>query len=305
MAHDDDTLHEQIGPVTGTENKPLTDTERFLRAKEIFESRSYEGEELRMGQVLRRVREVKGLELQDISTATLLRKDYLMWIERMEVGELPKGGYLTAILGTYAKYLGLPEKDVIAIYTKECGAVQEVKESAPVPKMGQIAAERARWPLALASAAALVALAAGAIGVSQFMRPAPEVPESAAIVAVNGARDSLFAESESQRPVPDTLPLELAAVRQGWLEVRGADGTIFRSRVMAAGETYFPRLNAGWTVSARDGGAFEWRVGDIVVSPLGPDGAEVFSVSVDEQLARAAEVSAPAMAANGGSRATR
>jgi hypothetical protein len=90
MAHDDDTLHDQAGPAAGTEGKPLTDTERFLRAKEIFESRSYEGEELRMGQVLRRVREVKGLELQDVSTATLLRRDYLMWIERMEVGELPK-----------------------------------------------------------------------------------------------------------------------------------------------------------------------------------------------------------------------
>ncbi len=137
------------------------------------------------------------------------------------------------------------------------------------------------------------------------MRPAPEVAESTPIVAVNGARDSLFSDTDSQRPVPDTLPLELVAVRQGWLEVRGADGTIFRSRVMAEGETYFPRLNAGWTVSARDGGAFEWRVGDIVVSPLGPDGAEVFSVSVDEQLTRAAEVSAPAMAATGGSKATR
>ncbi|MEZ5986819.1 MAG: helix-turn-helix domain-containing protein [Hyphomonas sp.] len=305
MAHDDDTLHEQAGPQTGDDGKVLTEAERFLKAKEVFETRSYEGEELRMGQVLRRVREIKGLDLQDVSKATLLRKDYLMWIERMEVGELPKGGYLTAILGTYAKFLGLPEKDVVAIYTKECGAVQEVKEAAPVPKMGQIAAERARWPLALASATALIALAAGAIGVSQVMRPAPEVPETAAIVAINGARDSLFAEMDSQRPVPDTLPLELVAVRQGWLEVRGADGTIFRSRTMAEGETYFPRLNAGWTVSARDGGAFEWRVGDIVVSPLGPDGAEVFSVSVDEQLVRAAEVAAPAMAANGGSKATR
>ncbi len=127
MAHDDDTLHEQAGPQTGGEGKVLTEAERFLKAKEIFETRSYEGEELRMGQVLRRVREIKGLELQDVSKATLLRKDYLMWIERMEVGELPKGGYLTAILGAYAKFLGLPEKDVVAIYTKECGAVQEVK----------------------------------------------------------------------------------------------------------------------------------------------------------------------------------
>ncbi|MCA8891744.1 MAG: helix-turn-helix domain-containing protein, partial [Hyphomonas sp.] len=206
MAHDD-SLQEQAGPEAGAEGKTLTESERFLQAKEVFETRSFEGEDLRMGQVLRRVREIKGLELQDVSKATLLRRDYLMWIERMEVGELPKGGYLTAILGTYAKFLGLPEKDVIAIYTKECGAVQEVKEAAPVPKMGQIAAERARWPLALASAVALVTLAAGAIGVSQFMRPAPEVTESAAIVAVNGARDSLFSETESQRPVPDSLPL--------------------------------------------------------------------------------------------------
>jgi len=309
MAHEDDTPHEQAAPEAGREpviaGKPVTDTERFLQAKEIFESRSYDGEALRMGQVLRRVREAKGLELSDVTAATLLRKDYLMWLERMEVGELPKGGYLTAILSTYAKFLGLPEKDVVAIYTKECGAVKEVKEAAPVPKMGKIGPERARWPLALASATALIALAAGAIGVSQVMRPAPEAPEVAAVVAINGARDSLFAETDSKRPVPDTLPLELVAVRQGWLEVRGADGTIFRSRTMAENETYFPRLNAGWTVSAQDGGAFEWRVGDIVVGPLGPDGAEVFSVSVDEQLARAAEVSAPAMAANGGSKASR
>ena len=282
----------------------MSEGERFLLAKEIYETRAFEGEALRMGQVLRRVREARGFQLEDVTAGTRLRKDFLMWIERMEVGELPRGGYLTAILGTYAKFLGLPEKDVIAAYTKECGAIDEVREAAPVPKMGKIAAERSRWPLALASAAALIALAAGALGVSQLMRPAPDVIETAGIVPVNGARDSLFAE-EDTRPVPDSLTLELVAVRQGWLEVRGADGTIFRSRTMAEGETYFPRLNAGWTVSARDGGAFEWRVGDIVVGPLGPDGAEVFSVSVDEQLARAAEVAAPAMAANGGSRATR
>ncbi|HPF23103.1 MAG TPA: helix-turn-helix domain-containing protein, partial [Hyphomonas sp.] len=157
MAHDDVTPTEPARPEQGSEGKAMTDTDRFLLAKEIFESRSFEGEALRMGQVLRRVREAKGLELGDVSAATRLRKDFLMWIERMEVGELPKGGYLTAILGTYAKFLGLPEKDVIAVYTKECGAVDEVKASAPVPKMGKIAAERSRWPLALASASALVA----------------------------------------------------------------------------------------------------------------------------------------------------
>ena len=309
MAHDETPFTQDAGQDSATsqetEGRAMTEAERAARAQEIFATRMFDGEELRMGQVLRRVREVKGFELDDIVAATRLRKDYLMWIERMEVGELPKGGYLTAILGTYAAYLGLSKKDVIATYTKECGAVDEVKEAAPVPKMGTIGPERSRWPLMLASAAALVMLAGGAIGVSQIMRPAPEVAEAPAIVPVNGARDSLFAEDADTHPVPESLPLELVAVRQGWLEVRGADGTIFRSRTMAEGESYFPRLNAGWTVSARDGGAFEWRVGDIDVGPLGPAGAEVFSVSVDEQLVRAAEAAAPTVAANGGNKASR
>lgn len=276
------------------------------RAMQIFQSRKFEGESLRMGQVLRRVREALGLEIEDISRVTRLRKDYLMWIERMEVGELPGGGYLTAILNTYARHLGLPEKEVIRVYSRECGAVEDVHNDAPVPKIGGITPEKPKWPLALAAASVLVVLGAGAVGLSQFVSPKSETTSQPSVVAVNGARESLFSDTaETRRPIPKNLPLELRAVSQGWLEVRGADGTIFRSRMMAEGESYFPRLEAGWTVSARNGGAFEWRVGDVVVAPLGPEDTPVFSVSVDEKLAMAADAAAPAMAANGGSKATR
>ncbi len=275
-------------------------------ANEIYRTRKFDGETLRMGQVLRRFREALGFEIEDISRETRLRKDYLMWIERMEVGELPGGGYLNAILNTYARFLGLPEREVITAYTHECGGADEVRDTTPVPKIGQIGPERAKWPLTVAAAAVLVALGAGAVALSQFIGPDPEIEAAGTVVAVNGARESLFAETATaNRPVPKNLPLEIHAVRQGWLEVRGRDGTIFRNRVMAAGESYFPRLEAGWTVSARDGGAFEWRVGDVSVAALGPDGAPVFSVSVDEQLMAAAEATAPAMASNGGSKATR
>ena len=281
MAHDDLTREDLVetGPETAA---PSADgVSAHERAMEIFKAREFEGEALRMGQVLRRVRETLGLEIADVSRDTLMRKDYLMWIERMEVGELPGGGYLTAILNTYAKYLKLPEKEVIRVYSQECGAVQEVQNDAPVPKIGEIGPEKSRWPLAVAAAALLVVLGAGAIGVSQLVRPNVELEPQAGVVAVNGARDSLFADVEtSKRPAPKDLPLELVAVKQGWLEVRGADGTIFRSRVMAEGESYFPRLNAGWTVSARDGSAFEWRVGDVTVGPLGPEATPVFSASI-------------------------
>jgi hypothetical protein len=196
MAHDDltpeqdrDDIQDMSAPDAGAQSPDAELTPRE-RAMEIFRTRAYEGESLRMGQVLRRVRETLGLEIADVSRDTLMRKDYLMWIERMEVGELPRGGYLSAILNTYAKYLKLPEKDVIRVYSQECGAVEEVHSDAPVPKIGDIAPERSRWPLALAAATVLIALGAGAVGVSQMVRPSVELAPQTGVVAVNGARDS-------------------------------------------------------------------------------------------------------------------
>jgi hypothetical protein len=213
----------------------------------------------------------------------------------MELQTIAKG-YLVPYLIAYSKYLGLPEQEVVQRYTRECGAVEEVKTSAPVPKIGQIRKAQSNLPIIAAAVGALVLFAAGGLTAFMLMNKGPEEVVSPTVVAVSGARDSLFADSATTKVVPGDLPLEIVAVRQGWLEVRGADGTIFLSRTMAEGEGYFPRLKAGWTVSARNGGAFEWRVGEVSVGPLGPEGAQVFSVSVDEQLVRAAEATAPVVA---------
>lgn len=265
-------------------------------ANTIFETRQFEGQDLRMGQTLRRVREALGFELQDIVAATLIRKDTLMSIERMETSVIPSG-FLVPYLKTYAKHLGLSERDVVTAYTQECGAVEQVDASAPVPKLGELRPERAKWPLALAAAAVLALLGGAIIGAYTLLKPTEELTSVPAIVAVNGARDSLFSDAAtSTRPLPKHLPLELVAVSQGWLEVRGSDGTIFRSRIMASGDAYQPRLGAGWTVNARNGGDFVWRVGDMVIGQLGPDGAPVHSASVDDQLVVAAEIAAPQVA---------
>jgi transcriptional regulator with XRE-family HTH domain len=268
---------------------------RRERADQIFASGQYDGEELRMGQVLRRVREALGLELSQIAQHSRIRENFLMAIERMELQTIAKG-YLVPYLIAYSKYLGLPEQDVVQRYTRECGAVEEVKTSAPVPKIGQIRKNQNNLPIIAAAAGALVLLVAGGITAVVLMNQGPEEVVSPSVVSVSGARDSLFADTAANQAAPADLPLEIVAVRQGWLEVRGADGTIFLSRTMAEGESYFPRLKAGWTVSARNGGTFEWRVGDITVSPLGPEGAQVFSVSVDDQLVLAAQATAPTVA---------
>ena len=145
----------------------------------------------------------------------------------------------------------------------------------------------------MAITAILAAVIAAVVTAMVIMNAAPEEPLNEVPVAVSGARDSLFEDVRAETRAPVELPLEILAVRQGWLEVRGADGTIFLSRTLAEGETYFPRLNAGWTVSARNGGDFQWRVGDVVIGPVGPDGAQVFSLAVDEQIPIATELLAP------------
>lgn len=289
------TNRSNVTPISHEAARQLDAHGRRLRADEIFRTGQYEGEELRMGQVLRRVREALDLNLGEIARSSLIRENFLMAIERMELQTIAKG-YLVPYLIAYSKYLGLPEQDVVQRYTRECGAVEEVKTSAPVPKLGQIKKSGAGLPLALAGVGALLLFVAGGVTAVVLMNQGPEEVVSPTVVAVSGARDSLFAESATAKAVPADLPLEIVAVRQAWLEVRGADGTIFLSRTMAEGENYFPRLKAGWTVSARNGGAFEWRVGDLSVGPLGPEGAQMFSVNVDDQLVRAAEVSSPVVA---------
>lgn len=286
------TDRSNVTPISPRAARELEVREGRVRAEEIFRTAEYEGEALRMGQVLRRVREVLGYQLTDIAKETRIRDNFLMGIERMEVQTIAPG-YLKAYLLTYARYLGLPEQEVVQRYTRECGGLDEVKTAAPVPKMGQIDKKATQWPLIVAGAALLAAVIAAGVTAMVMMNNAPEEPLSEAPVAVSGARDSLFADVRPEAGAPVELPLEIFAARQGWLEVRGADGTIFLSRTLAEGETYFPRLNASWTVSARNGGDFQWRVGDVVIGPIGPDGAQVFSVSVDEQLPLAAEMLAP------------
>lgn len=301
---DNGTNRSNVTPISQQAAEKLDAFERRQRADEIFVSGQFDGEELRMGQVLRRVREALGLELAEIARQSRIRENFLMAIERMELQTIAKG-YLVPYLIAYSKFLGLPEQQVVQRYTRECGAVEEVKTSAPVQKIGNIREKQKNvLPLVIAAAGLLVVLVGGGVTAALMMNKGEEEIVSPTVVAVSGARDSLFSEASPAAAVPADLPLEIVAVRQAWLEIRGADGTIFLSRTMAAGENYFPRLKAGWTVSARNGGAFEWRVGDVVVGPLGPEGAQVFSVSVDDQLARAAEAAAPTVAAaangNGG-----
>lgn len=253
------------------------------------------------GQALRQVREAAGLELDALAAALRIRLPYLMAIERMEVGIIPSG-YVTPYLRAYAGRFDLDGDRIVTSYTEATGGVATV--SGPI-KVERIE-EPQRSPWMVRAIAAGVGLALLGLAVLLMVTQAEGGDETRILAAtgavpMNGARESLFADDTlPERLDVSALPLTLTAVRDGWIEVRGADGTIFRSRVMRRGETYMPRVGADWTVSARDGGAFEWRLGDAVIRPLGPDATPVYAASVDVAAAEAAQAAAPSMAAAAG-----
>lgn len=247
----------------------------------------------RAGDRLREAREAQGLSLGDVAGTLLIQEKYLDAIERMYAGGVPRG-VLNGFLRNYAGHLGLPANDVVREFNEQCGAVSEA------PKIEAIVAanERTRSTLRAAFVGFSVAIGlvlAGGLGFAVYDDLSSREPVEVA-EPVNGARTSLFAEAGTDE-IAAQLPLTLTAVRQGWLEVRGADGTIFRSRTMAEGEVYHPRVGAGWTVSARDGSGFVWRVGDVEIGPLSETASAVYALSIDSVAQSAAEIATPALAA--------
>lgn len=253
------------------------------------------------GDALRQVREQSGTSLEELADALRIRLPYLRALERMEVGVVPSG-YVTPYLRAYAGRFGLDGDRIVTSYTRATGGVATVSGPITVEKIDAV--QRSPWVLrgiAAGIGLGLVALALVAVFAGSSPDGNDQLRASAGTAPMNGARESLFAGDV----LPDrldigTLPLTLTAARTGWIEVRGADGTIFRSRIMQRGETYLPRVGAGWTVSARDGGDFEWRLGDQVIGPLGPEGAAIYAASVDIAAATAAEVVAPSLASAAG-----
>lgn len=245
---------------------------------------------LRVGPGLTRLREARGETLESVCRVTRLRLDWLRAIEAMNVKLVP-ASVLNNYLSAYARHLGLRPDELIARFELQCGAISEAGEQAIDTTPKDHLPKQFKW----ASIAAAALLVIG--GMSVFGFRALNAGSSEPIITAD-ATGPVIAPSTVSAPLFDdeTLaavdaeaapPLEIVALRKAWIEVRGADGTVFRERIMARGETYRPRLGAGWTVTARDAGAFAWSIEGTEVAALGVDDTPAYAISVDA-AARAA-----------------
>lgn len=235
-----------------------------------------------VGARLREARLAKSLELRDVANKTRQSQDTLAALESMETAHIPNS-ILRLQARNYARFLGLPEDDVANAFAEQ--------KSAPVaPQRETATAQRAEFPTRLVligvgtAIAATVLIAAASVILTQ---PSTQQTTDQLAISARLAPTNIDELRTLNLDADTGNEFSLRATKAAWIEVRGSDGTVFRSRNMSRGETYFPRTGAGWTITVRDAGAFEWRLGDDVVSTVGEDQQALYSLSVDTVMQEA------------------
>jgi cytoskeletal protein RodZ len=95
-----------------------------------------------LGQYLSSARELKGFDLHDAAQQTRISIQYLKALESEDFAKLPGEVFVRGFLKNYAKFLGLPEQDVLNKY----GELRHAAAGAAVVSPQPAAAEQAPAP---------------------------------------------------------------------------------------------------------------------------------------------------------------
>lgn len=85
-----------------------------------------------VGQIFREERKRKGFSINKIVEKTRIPKNFLTAIETNQPAKLPKGLYPKLYVKRYAKFLGLPEEKMVAIFRRDYLETKREKEPRPL-----------------------------------------------------------------------------------------------------------------------------------------------------------------------------
>jgi len=251
--------------------------------------------ELNSGAVLKTAREAKKLSLKDVSEKTRLSVEVLDKLETMSI-DPSDGSWVRMHAISYANFLELDAQAIATGFSVERAQPDLSKMPAHRMRLKEATHRKRLIPAAIATGCILL-ICGAAIYIYSSQTPSDTHQSVSGTVTLPPLPNEY--ETAKQHRASQRVDLSIRAIRASWIEVRGSDGTIFRNRSMSAGEVYYPRVNAGWTVTVRDASAFEWWLGDYRIGPAGEDGQRLYSASVDRALSAGLAQHQQAMAETG------
>jgi transcriptional regulator with XRE-family HTH domain len=263
------------------------------------------------GENLRREREMRGVSLEEISSATKISVRFLHALEEEDFGKLPGGIFTRGFIRAYAKYLGLDEDRVLAEYQMVAQPRSDVDLGRLASHPVEARPEGGRAPL-LATLFALILLASG-YALYRYSRrsadappPAPEavsapqptaketpmatpsvlpeaVPAAAESAAVAGrdaaagsvpvvAPESGAASGPEGAPLSEGgLVLQLAATERVWVAVDG-DGKTLLQRVLVPNEIQTLKARERFDITTGNAHGIILTLNGETLKPLGRRG---------------------------------
>lgn len=231
----------------------------------------------RAGRKLAEARRQRGWTVDEVAERIRVRREFLVALEDMNIKLLPGKAYALAFLRSYARELGMDEKAIVDQFQDESALTRE-DANKPIRNPSSKPRRERPWMWA----AALVVIAAAFVGwraLEDLNRGTDTSGEQTASVST---QHTPVAATVAPTTAPaETRVVEVRALAEGWLEARGPDGTVFLSRTLEPGDVYRPDPSPGWTLHARDGGAFELFVNGQAAGLLGTAGMPVLGRQID------------------------
>lgn len=266
--------------------QPVNSTPEVTKSSHLHLVDETNDPNIRVGQRLRNARTEQGLTLDDIAKQIKFRREYLEAIETMQVSRLPKG-LVNPYIRDYARFLGLDAARCVEDFNMQCGALSQ-HDGQPVAAAQPPKDNTRLFQLGVTLFIVLLM----AVGIwfgfrminDQSAAPVKTTtgPSIAITPDMNGADKSVIQTNTPVVPTDDTLSLEIRANERAWIEIRGADGTVFFDRRLAKDKVYSVRVGAGWTLTTPNAGAFDWVVNGEVTQKLGDVDQAIYSLSIDE-----------------------
>lgn len=230
----------------------------------------------RIGDAIRAARENAGFTLEQVSRETRVHLSHLRAVEDMTPGLLGAPVYAKGYIKSYARFLGMDEQDTLDRYLSECAAILKDPEKAEIAPPATSKARK--LPVAVPMLGILIVALVGGGGV-YLLTSGEKAPAATSESSTPNAGAGPIVE-------PVTPQLRIVALKRAMLEVRSAKGDKYVHRAYNPGEFFVVRVGAGFTVTAEDGTAFEWKLGDQSLGLLQAEGGPVYSQSVDQAAQR-------------------
>lgn len=240
------------------------------------------------GEHLKREREMRGVSLDEICSATRIGTRFLQALEDEEWERLPGGVFNRGFVRGVSRYLGLDEEGMVAEYVMSVNEGKTTpgstaKQELPpprnwVPLIGAVAAillliiaGAAGWHFYAARRAQRAAARQAAAAAAAAAAPAPGVAPAASVAPASAAPGDSSTPTAQAPDAVSMLMLKIEAGKATSVKVSADGSTAFNGK-MTAGQSHSFQASNEFDVSARDAGALLLELNGQTLAPMGPPG---------------------------------